>query len=270
MHQFFCALLLGSALLAQQQLPALPDLSEAKGMFHAEGIAYHYTVGKDYLVVAAAQTVINRKFLAVKVRFYNTGSNAVTVNPENILVEDAIAGHPLAAVSAASIAEKMRKTPGMAAYAVGGETAGGKEDNEVGGTVSSELILEMMRAMAPARRPNPGAKRQNPLFTDVAAGSMVPLCPFGCDLTWKLSMRESHGSDTLAKLQGTDSTDYVERCGLGANTIAPDANVSGVLYFPLGKLMRESMNANSLKKTRIVRMTIPLGGESFQFVLPVE
>jgi hypothetical protein len=62
----------------------------------------------------------------------------------------------------------------------------------------------------------------------------------------------------------------VEQCSLRANTIPPRANVAGVLYFPLGKLSESAAASNHGKKGRLVRVTVALGGESFQFVLPVE
>jgi hypothetical protein len=46
--------------------------------------------------------------------------------------------------------------------------------------------------------------------------------------------------------------------------------VAGVLYFPLGKLSESAAASNHGKKGRLVRVTVPLGSESFQFVLPVE
>jgi len=69
-------------------------------MFYVEGIVYQYVAGTDYTVVAAAHSVLNRKFLAVKVRVYNAGQRSVTVKPEDVVLEDANGGHALAALSA--------------------------------------------------------------------------------------------------------------------------------------------------------------------------
>ena len=271
MRYFFCSLLLGSALLAQQEYQTIPDLSNAKGTFYVDGISYQYSAGNDYTVVAAAHSVINHKFLAVKVRVYNASQHSVTVKPEDIQVEDAIAARALAPISATSLANKMRKPYNMARYAVNG---GGGDSAE--GPTTSDMVnpqfLEMMRAIAARTRGTSAAVGQNLLYTDTpgALDSNTPPRTAACDQVCRLRMRESQETDALAQLQRVNSPDYVEQCSLRSNTIPPRANVGGVLYFPLGKLAQESSAADHIKKRRIVRVTVPVDGESFQFLLLVE
>ena len=97
----------------------------AKGMFYVDGIVYQYVAGTDYTVVAAAHSVLNRKFLAVKVRVYNTGRQSVTVKPEDVVLEDANGDRTLAAVSGAELARKMRHPYNWARYAVTPVAGGG-------------------------------------------------------------------------------------------------------------------------------------------------
>ena len=268
----FCSLLLGSALLAQQEYQTLPDLSNGKGTFYVDGISYQYSAGNDYTVVAAAHSVINHKFLAVKVRVYNASQHSVSVKPEDIQVEDAVADRALAPVSATSLANKMRKPYNMARYAVNAGAGGDGADSPVTSDMVNPQFLEMMRAMAARTRGNSAAVGQNLLYTDTpgALDSEAPLRTAECDQVCRLRMRESQETDALAQLQRANSPDYVEQCSLRSNTIPPRANVGGVLYFPLGKLSQESSVADHNKKRRIVRVTVPVDGESFQFVLLVE
>ena len=117
MRCFLSALLLSCSLLAQDQFSS-PQTSSGKGMFYVEGIVYQYVAGTDYTVVAAAHSVLNRKFLAVKLRVYNTGRQSVTVKPEDVVLEDANGGNALPALSGAELARKMRHPYNWARYAV--------------------------------------------------------------------------------------------------------------------------------------------------------
>src|SRR5580700_3398653 len=97
MRCFLAALLLSCSLLAQDQSFS-PQIASGKGMFYVEGIVYQYVAGTDYTVVVAAHSVLNRKFLAVKVRVYNAGRQSVTVKPEDVVLEDANGGRTLESV----------------------------------------------------------------------------------------------------------------------------------------------------------------------------
>lgn len=271
MRYFFCSLLLGSALFAQQEYQPLPDFSNSQGTFYVDGISYQFAAGKDYTVVAAAHSVINHKFLAVKLRVYNAGQHSVTVKPENVRVEDAVGTRALAPVSATALANKMRKPYNMARYAVNLNGGDGAEQPLTTDMMNPQF-MEMMRAMAARPHGNAAAVGQDLLYTDTpgALESDGPRRAAECDQVCRLRMRESQETDALAQLQRSISPDYVEQCSLRSNTIPPRANVGGVLYFPLGKLAQESSVVNHIQKRRIVRVTVPVDGESFQFVLLVE
>jgi hypothetical protein len=270
MRYLLCALLLSCSLFAQDETFAPQKL--AKGQFYVDGIVYQYVTGTDSTVVAAAHSVINHKFLAVKVRVYNASRRSVTVKPEDILVEDFVAGHAAAGISAAELAKRMRKPYNMARFSVGAMGAGDPAATPITSDMVSPQFLQMMRAMA--ARTNGGAGTGNSLlYTDtpgaLESGEETDLA-VECDQVCRLRTREAQGADALAQLQRQASPDAVERWALLANTIPPRANVVGVLYYPLGKLSESASASNNGKKGRVVRVTVPVGAESFQFVLPAE
>lgn len=82
MRCLLVGLLLSCCLLAQNPSSNPQPSPPGGGMFYVDGIVYHYVAGTSYTVVAAAHSVLNRKFLAVKVRVYNAGRESVTVKPE--------------------------------------------------------------------------------------------------------------------------------------------------------------------------------------------
>lgn len=245
MRYVLCALLFVCSVFAQDETLA-PQKTQA-GSFYVDGIVYQYAVGKQYTVVAAAHAVLNRKFLAIKVRVYNAAPHSVTIKPEDVLLEDAVGGRAVAAVSGAELAKKLRKPYNMARYSVG--------------AIAARTNGNAM----------PGGK--NLLYTDTPgalASEDEPAGPAECDQPCRLRAREAQGVDPLAQLQHQASPDYVEQCGLLANTIPPRGNVAGVVYYPLGKLSETSAVADHGKKGRAVRVTVPVGRERFQFDLTVE
>lgn len=274
MRYLLCALLFTCSLFAQNEAEASAPQNSgaARGAFYVDGIVYQYATGTDHTVVAAAHSVINHKFLAVKVRVYNAGQRSVTVKPEDILVEDVVAGHAVAAIPGAELAKKLRKPYNMARF--GMNAIGGSEptDTPITSEMASPQFLQMMRAMA-AHANSGGGAVNNLLYTDTPGAlesGEERVHAEECDVVCRLRTREGQGADVLAQLQRQGSPDYVEQCALLANTVPPRANVTGVLHFPLGKLAESSSASNNAKKGRLVRVTVPLGSESFQFVLPVE
>ena len=273
MRHIFCALLLASSLCAQQQYQMAPDSAASKGSFYVDGIVYQYAAGTDFTVVAAVHSVINHKYAAVKIRVYNGGQRSVTVRPEDILVEDAVAGHSLMPVVGAELAKRMRKPYNMARMSV---SAGNDDDAAPNDAIAptNQQFMEMMRAIA-ARANQPSVPAGNNLLYTDTPGALEPgeaaHRPAECDLVCHLRMSEAaQGTDVLAQLQRQNTPEYVEQCSLRSNTIPPHASVGGVLYFPLGKLAQESSQSAHIRKRRIVRVTVPVEDESFQFVLVVE
>jgi hypothetical protein len=268
MRSLLCALLLVCPLLGQQ---ITREPAEADGTFFVDGITYQYAVRANCTVVVAAHTVINHKFVALKVRVYNGGQRSLVVKPEDIRVEDAIASRELTAVTGAELARRMRKPQNMARYAVN-EVAG---QPAMEGPITSDMLnpafLEMMKTMA--AHANGAAAGRSVLYTDTPGAldnADVAMGPAECDEVCRLRNREAQGADPLTQLQHSSSPDSVEEFALLANTVPPRANVAGVLYFPLGKLSEAKSDSEHGKKAGRVRVTVPVTGEDFRFELPVQ
>jgi len=270
MRYLLCALLCGCWLLAQEQTSTPQESEGARGAFYVDGVVYQYAAGRDFTVVVAAHPVLNRKFVGVKVRVYNGGQHSVTVKPEDVVVEDVVAGHAVAAVSGAELAHRMRKPYNIARYSAG--AAGGGDGQ---GPITSDMVnpqmLEMMRALAARAGGGPVPGGKNILYTDTPGAlddEDASARAAECDQVCRLRARETQGSDALAQLQRQTAPDAVEQYALLANTIPPRGNVAGVLFYPLGKLAERPTATG--KKARSVRVTVPAGGESFQFEMAVE
>jgi len=276
MRYLICAVVFSCSLLAQNQseVSAPPSAGVSQGAFYVDGIVYQYERGTDQTVVVAAHTVINHKFLAVKVRVYNAGQRSVTVKPEDISVEDVVAGHAVAAIAGADLARRMRKSYNMARFGVNAMAGSDSPDTPITSEMTSPQFLQMMRAMAARANATAGGVASNNLLYTDTPGALdsdeESAHSEECDVVCRLRTREGQGADVLAQLQRQNSPEFVEQCAFLANTVPPRANVAGVLYFPLSKLAEGAAVPNHGKKARLVRVTVPVGGESFQFVLPVE
>ncbi len=266
--------LLCLSVAAQGQSPVAQASSAGSGLFYINGIVYRYAAGTDYTVVAAAHSALNHKFVAVKLRVYNLGQQSVTVKPEDVRVEDAIAGQTLAPILAPELARRMRRPYNWARLAV--NPVAGEPDEAPSVSNVNPQILEMMRAMG-ARASAAGAPvlsgSRAILYTDTpgALPSHGPIpSPADCGTVCRLRNREAAGPDVLAQLQRQTSPDYVEQSAFLANTITPQSDADGILYFPLPKLSRGASSVPAGKKAGMVRVTVTVGNERFQFDLLVE
>jgi hypothetical protein len=268
MRSLLCVLLLACPMLAQDISEQSP---EKNGEFFVDGIAHHYATGADCTVVVAAHSALNGKFLAVKVRVYNQGQHSITVRPEDIVVEDAVAARNLMPISGSELARRMRKPYNMARYAVNG-VAGASPENALTVDMLNPQLLEMMRAMTAHGNAGVPASGRNALYTDTPGAldeGARSAGPVECDQVCHLRNREAQASDPLAQLQRQSSPDSVEDAAFRANTISPRASVGGVLYYPLSKTSETVIGPHG-KKGRLLRVSVPVGGERFQFELPVE
>ena len=274
MRYFLCAFLLCCSVASQSQTSMPEASSTGNGSFYVNGIVYHYVAGTDYTVVAAAHSVINHKFVAVKMRVYNVGQQSVTIKPEEVRVEDAVAGQTLTMVPGTELARRMRRPYNWARLAVN-PVAGETTDTPPTSDIVNPQLLEMMRAMTahvngagPPMLPN----SRGALYTDTpgALQSREPIRAIDCDIVCRLRNREAANPDVLAQLQRPNSPDYVEQSVFLANTITPQSDVDGVLYFPMPKLTHGVPPAKNGKKAGMVRVTVPVGEEKFEFLLVME
>ena len=60
------------------------------------------------------------------------------------------------------------------------------------------------------------------------------------------------------------------RASFLANTIPPEGDVEGVLYFSMPKLTKRAPISHTGKRSYLVTVTVPVGEEKFQFVFRPE
>lgn len=273
MRHFLCVLLLGASLFAQNARLITPAAEHERGSFFLSGFEYRYQVVNNYVVVVAAHSVINHHYLGVKVRVVNLSNHVVTVKPEDVSVEDRLAGHALAMVTGAELARRMNRPTNWARLAVT-PVAGG----DPGRIVTSEMgedsqakwddvVREMhmrMAAMANGGGTSAGTDMRFASVRSAPAGSLPP-----CDEVCQLRNREASGPDVLHQLQQQNTPDYVAQSALLANTVPPDGDVQGMLYFPLPKGEHEASSGKH-DKSREIKVVVPVGDETFEFELAVE
>jgi len=175
MRYFVCAILLGCGLIAKGESSIPQSSNTGNGSFYVNGIIYRYIEGTDYTVVVAAHSVINHKFVAVKVPVYNVGQQSVTVKPEEISVEDTVASQSLAMVSGAELTRRMRQPYNLARLAV---------NSAAGPPTDTPVSSDMMNPPVPRHDARDGredewtgssslAGKQEPPLHDYAGSSAV-------------------------------------------------------------------------------------------------
>jgi len=274
MRHFFCAFLLCFSVVAQGESPTPPESDARNGSFYVNGIVHRYAAGTDYIVVAAAHSALNHKFVAVKVRVYNQGQQSVTVKPEDITVEDTLAGRALATISGTELARRMRRPYNWARFAVT-PIAGEPAEAPLPSDQVNPQLLEMMRAMAARISVSsaPVLSGKSLLYTDTpGALQSHPQIPGAaeCGTVCRLRNREAASPDVLTQLQRETTPDYVEQSAFLANTITSQTDADGVLFLPMPKLAHGVPLAKNGRKAGMVRVTVPVGEEKFQLVLMVE
>ena len=273
MRYVLCAVLFCSLLGAQDQTSVSPPAPREDGTFYVNGIDYHFISGTNYTVVVAAHSVANRKFLGVKVRILNNGQHSVTVRPGDVRLEDAVAGRDVAAIAGTELANKMRRPYNWSRFAV--NAAAGPSSEEYADPESMDhQRSDIMRAMQQTHGQMANATPVLPTLsiteTDGEPDSVVTPGARISDEVSRLCRKEASRPDVLMQLQRQVSPDYVERISFLANTIPPRADLDGVFYYPMGKLAHGRAAVKKAAKSRMVRVTVPVGDERFQFMLAVE
>ena len=273
MRYIVCAALLCGLVGAQEQANISQPPPHGDGIFFVNGVDYHFISGSKYTVVIAAHAVVNRKFLGVKIRILNNDEHSVTVRPEDLKTEDAVSGRSLEGVSGTELAKRMGRPYNWSRFAVNTAT-GGTADTESDTETVDQQRTEMLHAMQQmASKMANGPASMNAMATAEPSGVsnvvMVPGSKFSDEVS-QLRSQESSRPDVLMQLQRQNSPDYIARTSLLANTIPPGADLEGVLYYPLGKLARDPAASKRRTNAHIVRVTVPVGGDKFQFVLAVE
>jgi hypothetical protein len=273
MRYILCAALFCSLLGAQDNVAVSPPSPPGNGMFYVNGIDYHFISGTNYTVVVAAHSVANRKFLGVKVRILNNGQHSVTVRPEDVIVADAVAGRDLEGISGMELAKKMRRPYNWSRFAVNaatGRAPDAADDSETMDPQHSDLMRAMQQMASQMANAPPVLSTLT--ITEATGQPDSGIAPGATisDEVSHLRRKEASRPDVLMQLQRQVSPDYVERTSFLANTIPPRADLEGVFYYPMGKLARDPAASKKAAHTRMVSVTVPVGDEKFQFMLPVE
>jgi hypothetical protein len=274
-----CIFVLLLSSLAAGQQPTLgvlsgPNFSRAarqRGAFYLNGIGHQYIQGTNYTVVAAGIPILNGKYFGVKLHVFNRGSASVNLLPEAVTVDDSVSAKQLELFSAADVEDRMRKQPTwmrVAGAAVGGAPAA-PPTNDSGVPTMADLLREMTRDAG-----NSGmmgyAEAPYPTLTVRGAPKATAHSSAACDLGCELRNREIGDGSGPQLLQRTARPEQLEQSEFLANTIPPEGDVEGVLYFSMPKLTDRAPISHTGKKSYLVTMTVLVGDEKFQFAFPPE
>ena len=275
MRRWLVLVLLCSCGFAQQpDSSAGPDFTRGlrpRGSFYLNGVGYQYLQGHNYTVVAAAFPVLSGKYFGVKVRVLNRGTASVNVLPESITAEDSVGARSLEPISASQVADRVQRPTAASRFAgiVGGPAAPQLPGNGTGVPNMADLLRELtkdsggngMIGFAEADYPTlrvRGAPR--------APAHDSPSCDLGCELR----NREIADPNAPQLPRHLAPPKLIEQGEFLANTVPPDGDVEGVLYFSMPKLTDRTPISHTGRKSYLVTVTVPVGEEKFQFVFPPE
>ena len=277
MRRLLIALLLCSCAIAQDAKPVEgPDFSRAareRGAFYLNGIGHQYIQGKNFTVVAAAIPTLNGKYFGVKLHVFNRGKQSVNMLPEAVTVEDSVGIKSLELFAAAEIADHMRRQPTwmrVAGAAVGGAPAPPMPGSDPGVPTMADLLRELTKDAGGNGMAMGYADTSYPALTVRGAPKATAHRSEACDLGCELRNREIGDGSGPQLVQRTARPEQIEQSEFLANTIPPDGDAEGVLYFSMPKLTDRAPVSHTGKKSYLVTITVPVGDEKFQFVFPPE
>ena len=275
MRGLLCALLLCSCAVAEDRSSnSGPDFSRAareRGSFYLNGIGHQYLQGVSYTVVAAAVPTMNGKILGVKIHVFNRGQRSVNLLPESVTVEDSVGAKQLELLSAADLADHMRRQPTwlrVAGGVVGGAPTPGSGSQMINPTMA-ELVRELNKESG-ANGIMGYAETPYPALTVRGAPRATAHTSAACDLGCELRNREIGDGNGPQLLQRGVRPEQLEQSEFLANTIPPEGDMEGVLYFSMPKLTDHAPISHNGRKSYLVTVTIPVGEEKFQFAFPPE
>ena len=275
MRGVLCVLLLCSFAATQEHNSGPgPDFSRAareRGSFYLNGLGHQYIQGVNYTVVAAAVPTLNGKDFGVKVRVINRGRRSVNMLPEAVTVEDSVGARQLEMVAAADIADRLRRQPNWmrVAGAVAGENPPPTPGNGSGVPTMADLLRELTKESNGNGLVGLSGPRY-PTLTARGAPRAAEYTSAACDLGCELRNREIGDGGGPQLPQRNARPEQLERSAFLANTIPPEGDVDGVLYFSMPKLTDRAPISHNSKKSYLVTVTVPVGDEKFQFAFPPE
>jgi hypothetical protein len=277
MRLALCVLLLCSLAVGQELRSGVssgPDFSRAarqQGAFYLNGVGHQYIQGTSYIVVAAAMPVLNGKYFGVKLHVLNRGAVSIDVLPESITVDDSVSAKQLEMFSAAEVVDRLRKQPAwmrVAGAAVGGAPPP-MPGSDAGIPTMADLLRELTKDAGSGGMMGYG-EAPYPTLTVRGTPKAVTHSSTSCDLGCELRDREIGDGTGLQQLLRTARPEQLEQSEFLANTIPPEGDAEGVLYFSMPKLTDRAPISHTGRKSYLVTVTVPVGSEKFQFVFPPE
>lgn len=228
--------------------------------FYINGIAYRYAAAESYAVVAAATTGVGGKYMGIKVHVFNRSRQSITVRPEDITVVDAVANRRLVPIPAVEIVNRKRGQPNWMRFA-GNAVAGGGEP--VGDLVNPQWN-ELVRALQPEVTSSARADSTSAVYSSQKVQVDGPDCDTSCQL------RNREVNSTLSSGWQQNLAESIQQTAFLANTIPPQCDIEGVLYFPMPRQAATDPGARRRSKSYAITITIPVAGERFNLDFPVE
>ena len=114
------------------------------------------------------------------------------------------------------------------------------------------------------------AEPSEPTLTVRGTSRAVAHSSAACDLGCDLRNREIGDGSGPQLLRRSARPEELEQSELLANTIPPEGDAQGIIYFSMPKLTDRAPVSHSSKKSYLVTVTVPVGEEKFQFVFPPE
>jgi hypothetical protein len=195
----------------------------------------------------------------------NRGKNSVNVVPEAVTEKDSVGSKALQLLSAADIADRMRRQPAwtkVAAAAVGGPAAAGPA-----GFSGVPTMADLLRELTKESEGNgfvSAAGPPYPTLTVRGAPRATPHDSAACDLGCALRNREI-GDGSGPQLPSRNARpEQVEQSEFLANTIPREGDAEGVLYFSMPKQTDRAPISHTGKKSDLVTVTVPVGEEKFR------
>jgi hypothetical protein len=261
-------ILLMPAISAQDSQASLTPLAQAEArmwepassFFYINGIAYRFAAGPQYAVVAAATPGVAGKYLGIKVHVFNRSRQSITVRPEDIAVVDAVANRRLHPIPALEIVNRKRGQAGWMRFA-GNAVAGAGEP-------MADLVNpqwnELVRALQPEITSSARADSTSAVYSSQKVQVDGPDCDTACQL------RNREVNSTLSSGWQQNLAQSIQHTALTANTIPPQCDIEGVMYFPMPRQAPTDVGSRHKSKSYAITITVPVAGERFNLDFPVD
>lgn len=227
--------------------------------FYINGVGHRYAADASYAVVAAAVPEVAGKYLAVKVHVFNRSRQSITVRPDDVDLIDAVANRRVDAVAPVEVANRKLTTVLMKFAAA---TVAGPQE-QVPDAVDpqwSSLVRVLQPEVQSSQRlywGTAGRVRESYQFDG-------PDCDTACQL------RNREANSTLSWNRQETLAECILHTAFLANTIPPQGDVEGVVYFPMPHKASTDLSARRRSKSYAATLSVQIAGEHFHLDFPVD